>query len=308
MVPRCSATWRAEYKRVRPSNRGPASHVEVSPISDSNEFMVGFPATSESNDLMTGSCRFCIAVLLAISIPRFCVTGAAPAPWIHVLASPMLARAGRLGTLPSGDDLGTGSRGSVARASPGLRRRPPGHGAGPDPYPERALHGGHPRVQPELAQPLDLGFLIDHFRAASDHYAPSGPGLLVVLVGFEGDQVSPLGRGELRPAGRSEDWVLPGDNVVHRQDHHLAIREEAHPPDRDRGQQLQAHVERQYLQPRVIGRMSWHFAPPLMRPLAQIPRARPGWPSCPLTLAHGGGHSQRLKSRETGPLGPRGRS
>src|SRR5215470_19901094 len=57
MVPRCSATWRAEYKRVMPSNRGLASHVAVSPISDSNEFMAGFPATSESNVLMTGSCR-----------------------------------------------------------------------------------------------------------------------------------------------------------------------------------------------------------------------------------------------------------
>src|SRR5215469_11909889 len=78
MVPRCSATWRAECKRVRPSNRGPATHVEVSPISDSNESMVGFPATSESNDLMAGSCRSCTAMLLAISIPRFCVTQVPP--------------------------------------------------------------------------------------------------------------------------------------------------------------------------------------------------------------------------------------
>src|SRR6516162_4056333 len=88
MVPRCSATWRAEYKRVRASNRGLASHAAVSPISDSNEFMAGFPATSESNDLMTGSCHSCTAVFLTTSIPRFYMMRV-PAGRIHVPASPL---------------------------------------------------------------------------------------------------------------------------------------------------------------------------------------------------------------------------
>src|SRR5690349_9935465 len=100
MVPRCSATWRAEYNRVMPSNRVLASQVAVSPISDSNEFMVGFPATSESDDLMTGSCRSCTAVLLAISIPRFCVTQLPSQPdarmyWqLAALPAPCLGRGG----------------------------------------------------------------------------------------------------------------------------------------------------------------------------------------------------------------------
>src|SRR6266702_639366 len=56
-----------------PSNRGLANHLAVSPISDSNELMAGFSATSESNDLMTGSCRSYCAVLLATPKSRFCV-------------------------------------------------------------------------------------------------------------------------------------------------------------------------------------------------------------------------------------------
>src|SRR6516162_7865951 len=92
MVPRCSATWRAEYKRVMPSNRGLASHAEVSPISDSNEFMAGFPATSESNDLIAGSCRSCTAVLLAISIPRVCVTQVPSRPDAYMYWPSPLAR------------------------------------------------------------------------------------------------------------------------------------------------------------------------------------------------------------------------
>src|SRR5215469_11976582 len=102
MVPRCSATWRAEYKRVKPSNRGLANHVAVSPISHSNEFMAGFPAASESNDLMTGSCRSCTALLLAISIPRFCVTQVPPRP----------------GSVPSDPAAGTPDRGEGPRTAP----------------------------------------------------------------------------------------------------------------------------------------------------------------------------------------------
>src|SRR5947207_1630077 len=71
-----------------PSNRGLASQLAVSQISDSNELMAGFPATSESNDLMTGSCRSCTATLLAISIPRFCVIQVLSRPdtWADALA------------------------------------------------------------------------------------------------------------------------------------------------------------------------------------------------------------------------------
>jgi hypothetical protein len=42
--------------------------------------------------------------------------------------------------------------------------------------------------------------------------------------------------------------------MIHRQDHDLAIGEEADPSDGDRGQQLQAPVERQYLESRMV---SW---------------------------------------------------
>src|SRR5215472_546963 len=64
MVPRCSTTWRAEYRRVMPSNRGLANHPAVSAISDSNELTAGLTATSESNEFMTNSClrtRCCAA-------------------------------------------------------------------------------------------------------------------------------------------------------------------------------------------------------------------------------------------------------
>src|SRR5215472_13021954 len=139
MVPRCSATWRAEYKRVRPSNRGLANHVAVSPISDSNEFMAGFPATSESNDLMAGSCRSCTAVLLAISIPRFCATQVLPRPdaymyWPSPLprprpvfvievdarqsdAPPSLERSGDPDLSPSDPAAGTPDRGEGPRTA-----------------------------------------------------------------------------------------------------------------------------------------------------------------------------------------------
>src|SRR6266516_6828709 len=72
-----------------PSNRGQANHLAVSPISDSNAFMAGFSATSESNDLMTGSCRSYTAALLATSNPGSVWWGAVPAGRIHVLAHPL---------------------------------------------------------------------------------------------------------------------------------------------------------------------------------------------------------------------------
>ena len=48
--------------------------------------------------------------------------------------------------------------------------------------------------------------------------------------------------------------------MVYRHDHDLAVGEETDPSDRNRGQQLQAPVERQYLEACVIGRIPWHFA------------------------------------------------
>jgi hypothetical protein len=54
-----------------PSNRGLANHLAVSPISDSNELMAGFPAACESDDLMAGSCHSYAAALLATSKSRF---------------------------------------------------------------------------------------------------------------------------------------------------------------------------------------------------------------------------------------------
>jgi hypothetical protein len=56
-----------------PSNRGLASHLAVSPISESNEFMAGFSATFESNDFITSSCRTRTAALLVTSKSSFSV-------------------------------------------------------------------------------------------------------------------------------------------------------------------------------------------------------------------------------------------
>ena len=75
------------------------------------------------------------------------------------------------------------------------------------------------------------------------------------MIGFECGKVLASGRGELRPVSRAEDHVMAVHGVVHRQDHYLAVREEADPPDRDRGEQPQALVKRQNLKPCVISRV-----------------------------------------------------
>jgi len=115
-------------------------------------------------------------------------------------------------------------------------------------------------VQAKVVQALDLGVFVDRLSAAIDQDAPSRLGSLVISVCLECHQVLAFGRGQLRPAGRAEDRVLAVDNMIYRQDHYLAIGEKAHPSDGDRSQQLQAPVERQYLEPCVIGRVSCHFA------------------------------------------------
>jgi hypothetical protein len=60
----------------------------------------------------------------------------------------------------------------------------------------------------------------------------------------------------------AEDHVLAIDDVVHRQDHHLAVCNEADPPHRHGSQQPQALIKRQYLKSRVIGPIPWHSALP----------------------------------------------
>jgi len=117
-------------------------------------------------------------------------------------------------------------------------------------------------VQAKVAQALDLGVFVNRLSAAIDQDAPSGLGSFVIVVCLERDQILAFGRGQLRPAGREEDRVLAVQNVIDRQDHYLAIGEKADPSDGDRGQQLQAPVERQNLKPCVIGRVPCHFQAP----------------------------------------------
>jgi hypothetical protein len=89
-----------------------------------------------------------------------------------------------------------------------------------------------------------------------------GPG--VIVVGLEADKVLAADAGQLRPRASAEDHVLPVYQMVDRQDHDLAVGEEADPAYRDRTEQPQAVRKRQYLQPRVIGRINGHVVPLLM--------------------------------------------
>jgi hypothetical protein len=157
-------------------------------------------------------------------------------------------RIGRLGVCACGAGCPSGSGGLSST-----------HRDGPDPDPERVPHGGDPGIHAKTAQAqaqaLDLGLRIHHFCAAVDQHAPPGLGLLVIVIGLECGAILPLGRSGLRPVSRAEDHVLAIYDVVHRQDHHLAVRDEADPPYRDGGQQPQALIKRQYLKPCVIGRI-----------------------------------------------------
>jgi hypothetical protein len=114
-------------------------------------------------------------------------------------------------------------------------------------------------VQVVAGQPLNLGFLIHHLGAASDYNTPPCPGVLVVVIGFKADQSLAFGRGELRPLGGAEDWILPVNDVVDGQNDHLAIREKSKPSHWDRAQQPQAFVEGHYLKPSVIRWIQCHF-------------------------------------------------
>ena len=102
----------------------------------------------------------------------------------------------------------------------------------------------YPRAHAKLAQPLDFLVLVHGLSAAGNQDAPSGPGSRVIFVGLEGHHVLVLRRGQLRPAGRTEDRGLAVHGEVDRQHHDLAVGEETDSPDRNRRQQLQAPVER----------------------------------------------------------------
>jgi len=45
-----------------------------------------------------------------------------------------------------------------------------------------------------VAEPLDLGILVDHLRAAFEQNAPPGPGLQIVVISFERDVILAVGR------------------------------------------------------------------------------------------------------------------
>jgi hypothetical protein len=96
--------------------------------------------------------------------------------------------------------------------------------------------GGDPGIYPETAQAqaqaLDIGLRIHHLCAAIDQHAPPGAGLLVIVISLECGAILLSGRGDLRPMSCPEDHVLAIHDMVHRQDHHLAVRDEAHPPHR----------------------------------------------------------------------------
>src|SRR6266516_6050119 len=189
-------------------------------------------------------------------------------------------------------------------------RAAPGHRGGMDPDPEGTFHTGRPGMQIEPVEPADLGFVIHDHGAASDKDAPPRPGPQVIVVGLEGDQVLFLGRGELGPAGRAEDHVLAVHGVVHRQEHYLAVRVETEAPYRNRGEQPQAHVEGQGLEPSMIGRLVGHvhsgqisfaggrrgMSRTPARCLPSVPKCHPG--------PHVGGRDQPPGAGAEGPLLP----
>jgi hypothetical protein len=70
---------------------------------------------------------------------------------------------------------------------------PPRYRGGAYPDPERAVHGGDPRIEAKAAEPLDLGILVDHLRAALDQDAPPGPGPQIVVISFERDVILAFG-------------------------------------------------------------------------------------------------------------------
>jgi hypothetical protein len=110
------------------------------------------------------------------------------------------------------------------------------------------FRGGRPRLQAKPAQAPDLRVLVDGVGAAVDQDAPASPGALVVGVCLERHHLLALGGGQLRAPGRSEDRIVTVHDMVHRQDHDLAVGEKADPSHGDRAEQPQALVIRQDLE------------------------------------------------------------
>jgi uncharacterized protein with PIN domain len=135
---------------------------------------------------------------------------------------------------------------------------PPGYRGGLDPDPERMLRRGDPWLRVEPAQPSYLVFVVHRFGAAVYQDTPSRASSFVIAVCLECHELLAVGRRQFRPVGRAEDRALAVNDVVDRQDNYLAVGLEADSPDRDGGQQAQARVERQYLEPCMIGRVPRH--------------------------------------------------
>ena len=143
-------------------------------------------------------------------------------------------------------------------ALPGHWCLPPGYGGGLDPDPERMVRRGDPWLRVQQAQPSYLVFVVYRLGAAVYQDTPSGASFLVIAVCFERDELLAFGRRQFRPVGRAEDRALAVNHMVNRQDHDLAVGVEADSSDGDGGQQAQARVERQYLEPCMIGRVPRH--------------------------------------------------
>jgi len=137
----------------------------------------------------------------------------------------------------------------------------------------RIVRDPAPGPEAEVGEPLDLLVRLHQLGEPADDYAPSGMGRRVIAVRLEPDEVLVADRGQLRPGAGAEDHILPVHQVVDRQDHDLAVGEEADPPHRNRAEQPQAVRERQYLQASVICGMHHHNALPNKESLTPLPSA-----------------------------------
>jgi len=100
----------------------------------------------------------------------------------------------------------------------------------------RIVRDPAPGPEAEVGEPLDLLVRLHQLGEPADDYAPSGMGRRVIAVRLEPDEVLVADRGQLRPGAGAEDHILPVHQVVDRQDHDLAVGEEADPPHRDRAE------------------------------------------------------------------------
>src|SRR5215831_7484536 len=113
---------------------------------------------------------------------------------------------------------------------------PSGNRGRPDPDPVRIVRGPAPGLQAEVGEPLDFLVRLHQLGEPADDHAPSGMSPRVVAVRLEPDEVLVSDRGQLRPNSCPKNYGLPIDEVVDRQDHDLAVDEEADPAHRDRAE------------------------------------------------------------------------